>query len=135
MVGLARTFKTVFSVIACQLLTFVIFYNQSYWPNYSPRIVSIDKEADLFQYVYSTPDCNFRPLEDGKVNEGKENIKPSCYENSSNKKNILLYGDSHAMHLRPGIQYYFNKDVKINQIATFSCQIQMLDHGNNGCIR
>ncbi len=127
--------KNIVTIIFFQIFIFLLINNQSYWPNYSPRIVNIEKEANLFQNVYSNPDCNFRPLENGKINEKRKSINSACYEDSKSNKNIFLYGDSHAQHLRPGIDYYFKKNVKINQIATFSCQIQMLDYGKKGCIR
>jgi len=128
------SYKTLISLFVLQISVFIFIDSQSYWPNYSSRMKSIEKEADLFQNVYSNPECNFRALKNGKVNEEKINIKSTCYEKKSGRS-ILLYGDSHAQHLRPGIEHYFSEVSEIYQVATFSCQIQMLDHGKKGCIR
>ena len=128
------SYKGIMMIVTLQLSVYFILNNQEERPSYTFFLKSIEKEADLFQNVYSHPDCNFRSLQNGEVDEGKENIEKSCYEKPVGKS-IFLYGDSHVQHLRSGLDHYFGENISLLQIATFSCQIQMIGYGKKGCIK
>lgn len=106
------------------------------YPEGKRYIANIEKEALLFKDYYSVPECNFRRRDNGKINENLDSIDSSCYS-SGKEKNILIYGDSHAQHLRPGIEFYYGdrEDLGLLQIATFSCGLHKntVSKNTRGC--
>lgn len=68
------------------------------------------KENSIVQYK---EECNF-------YESGLE-ISPSCYEESLEKDNILIWGDSHAQALGPGLRHNLGNHYNFLQVATSSC--------------
>ncbi len=76
-------------------------------------------------------ECNF-------YFQGKD-IDPSCYKSFSEKKDVLIWGDSHAQALGPGLRYNFGKEFNFVQVATSDCypKLKLNDYKNeiNSCSR
>ena len=87
------------------------FENQKYSPESINFLKNYQgKENSILEYK---EDCNF-------YESGLE-ISPSCYQESLKKDNILIWGDSHAQALGPGLRYNLGNHYNFLQVATSSC--------------
>ena len=65
----------------------------------------------------------------------KSSIDKSCYENNSDKPSILVWGDSHANALVPGLKKIFNNKYFIKNIWSAGCKPNMKITQHLGCDR
>ena len=65
----------------------------------------------------------------------KSNIANNCYSNQTNKKSILVWGDSHANSLVPGLKKIFGKKYFIKNVWSASCRLQINQNENIHCDR
>ena len=84
--------------------------DQEYLKNY--------KGLELSKAEYRE-ECNFY--------EQGQNIDPSCYKEIPSKENVLIWGDSHAQAIGPGLRHHFNKKYNFMQVATSSCPPQLIN--------
>jgi peptidoglycan/LPS O-acetylase OafA/YrhL len=62
-------------------------------------------------------ECSFNDAEKGLV---RSTLDPSCYTPHS-AKSVVLWGDSHAAHLRYGLEKTLPADISILQLSTSAC--------------
>lgn len=95
-----------------------------YYQDYYPEWIFLNEQNIPNQYGYQ---CSFYNIEaelnQHKSNYTRSNIADECTKKQSkSKKSILIWGDSHAQHLRPGILTTMPKDWHLLQVATSGCE-------------
>lgn len=98
-----------------------------YFENASPGLAYVKREHILAEVHY---DCDFydltSDLHGAKTNVAKPSIPSSCFVRTG-RKAVLLWGDSHAMALRPGLSRNLPADWQVLQIASSACPAEIVD--------
>ena len=128
----------IFSIIPC-VFVFIMFSitgikSQGFMDNKltqeDQQYLNSYKGLELSKAEYRE-ECNFY--------EQGENIDPSCYLEMPGKENVLIWGDSHAQAIGPGLRYHFSDKYNFMQVATSSCPPKVISRKytefSNSCSR
>lgn len=115
--------RTRLSLIVVPVLFIPFFFGIYYDDKNLAKAELFDVELEAFRYVYSNPDCNFRASDPiTRIQMERDSISQKCY--TSDKKSILLHGDSHSQHLFYGLEKHFGSKFDILQISASSCRLE-----------
>ncbi len=113
--GKTKVLILVLLISACAGAGFVVFSKDGV-PSRYPAIVQALTKFDFdYKSAYREGTCFLRPKQDAKA-------FASCPTPPANRsKTLLLWGDSHAAHLYPGINKRYGDDYAITQRTASSC--------------
>jgi hypothetical protein len=103
-----------------------------YFENSSPRFQYLFRE-DIFKkwqtecaFFDFGPDLAGRPVQNRRDTKPIAMIAEHCYKrDKTREKSLLLWGDSHAKALSPGLRKYLPRDWQLLQVSTVECPLDI----------
>ena len=101
----------------------------TYFDNTTP---DLKYSTRINAYSQFREDCDFYDLEQWRsgtpTRVPRDSIGPTCYTRAAkSSKAVLVWGDSHAAHLHPGLKAALPTDVAILQVASSACSAELVE--------
>ncbi|SFO10830.1 acyltransferase family protein [Sphingomonas sp. OK281] len=101
-----------------------------FFENASPGLAYVKREEILAKVHYDCDSYDLASdLNGAQTNVAKPSIPSSCFVRTG-RKAVLIWGDSHAMALRPGLTRNLPADWQVLQVASSACPAEIVDGGD-----